>query len=108
MINITTPLTKDVIKTLKAGDSLLLSGVIYTARDAAHKRMCEDYEKGIPFPIELSGQLIYYAGPCPAKPGEVSALAGLQPPAGWMRMHRCCLIRGLVQCLARVQETVQL
>ena len=71
MINITTPLTKDVIKTLKAGDSLLLSGVIYTARDAAHKRMCEDYEKGIPFPIELSGQLIYYAGPCPAKPGEV-------------------------------------
>lgn len=73
---ISTPLDKETIRTLKAGDSLLLSGVIYTARDAAHKRMCEDYEKGIPFPMELSGQLIYYAGPCPAKPGEVIGSCG--------------------------------
>lgn len=76
MREITTPLTAEVIKALKAGDSLLLTGVIYTARDAAHKRMCEDYEKGIPFPMELDGQLIYYAGPCPAKPGEIIGSCG--------------------------------
>lgn len=70
------PMGRELIKTLRAGDSLLLSGVIYTARDAAHKRMCEDYEKGIPFPIELEGNLIYYAGPCPAKPGEVIGSCG--------------------------------
>ena len=76
MKRITTPLTDDTIKGLKAGDRVLLSGVIYTARDAAHKRMCEDYEKGIPFPIDVCGQLIYYAGPCPAKPGEVIGSCG--------------------------------
>lgn len=73
---ISLPLERDTIKSLKAGDSLLISGVIYTARDAAHKRMCEDYEKGIEFPFDLNGQLIYYAGPCPAKPGEVIGSCG--------------------------------
>ena len=73
---ITTPLTKDTISELKAGDSVLLSGIIYTARDAAHKRMVEDYEKGIDFPFDLKGQIIYYAGPCPAKPGEVIGSCG--------------------------------
>ncbi len=73
---ITPPLTNEVIKTLKAGDSVLITGVIYTARDAAHKRMCEDFEKGIDFPFDLDGQLIYYAGPCPAKPGEVIGSCG--------------------------------
>ncbi|MEE0943925.1 MAG: Fe-S-containing hydro-lyase [Clostridia bacterium] len=73
---ITPPLSKEVINTLKAGESVLITGVIYTARDAAHKRMCDDYEKGIPFPFDLKGQLIYYAGPCPAKPGEVIGSCG--------------------------------
>lgn len=76
MKNITAPLSKEVIKALRAGDSVMLSGVIYTARDAAHKRMCEDYEKGIDFPFDLKGQLVYYAGPCPAKPGEVIGSCG--------------------------------
>lgn len=64
------------IEELKAGDSLLLSGVIYTARDSAHKRMCEDFENGKGFPFDIKGQAIYYAGPCPAKPNEVIGSCG--------------------------------
>lgn len=73
---ITAPLTKEIIKDLKAGDSVLLSGVIYTARDAAHERMTRNFKNGEPFPIELNNQVIYYAGPCPAKPGEVIGSCG--------------------------------
>lgn len=65
-----------LIKSLKAGDRLLLSGVIYTARDAAHKRMCEDFLNGKGFPFDISGKAVYYAGPCPAKPGEVIGSCG--------------------------------
>ena len=74
--HINTPLTKDVIKTLRAGDSVLISGIIYTARDAAHERMTNDYKEGKPFPIDLKDNVIYYAGPCPAKPGEVIGSCG--------------------------------
>lgn len=68
--------TEDKIKSLSAGDSLLISGRIYTARDAAHKRMVQDYERGIAFPFDIKGQAIYYAGPCPAKPGEIIGSCG--------------------------------
>lgn len=61
---------------LKAGDSILISGVIYTARDAAHKRMKEDFESGKGFPFDIKGQAVYYAGPCPAKPQEVIGSCG--------------------------------
>ena len=64
------------ITSLKAGDTILLSGIIYTARDAAHKRMYEDYKSGKGFPFDIKGQAIYYAGPCPAKPGEVIGSCG--------------------------------
>ena len=70
------PITKDVIRDLKAGDSVLISGIIYTARDAAHERMVSDYKNGKGFPISLDGEIIYYAGPCPAKPGEVIGSCG--------------------------------
>lgn len=73
---ITAPLTEEVIKTLRAGDSVLISGTIYTARDAAHERMTNNFKNGEPFPIELKNQVIYYAGPCPAKPGEVIGSCG--------------------------------
>lgn len=73
---ITAPITKEIVKTLKAGDSVLLSGVIYTARDAAHERMINNFKNGNPFPIDLKNQVIYYAGPCPAKPGEVIGSCG--------------------------------
>lgn len=69
-------LNNEIIKSLKAGDSLLLSGIIYTARDAAHERMIKNFEKGIDFPFDIKGQVIYYAGPCPAKPGEVIGSCG--------------------------------
>lgn len=73
---ITAPLTEGVIKTLRAGDSVLISGIIYTARDAAHERMTRNFKNGEPFPIDLKNQVIYYAGPCPAKPGEVIGSCG--------------------------------
>ena len=65
-----------MIARLKAGDSVLLSGIIYTARDAAHRRMYEDFTAGRGFPFDIKGQAIYYAGPCPAKPGEVIGSCG--------------------------------
>jgi fumarate hydratase subunit beta len=70
MINITTPLTEDVRKKLKAGDEVLLTGTILTARDAAHKRLCEYLEKGKALPLNLKDAVIYYCGPTPAKPGK--------------------------------------
>ena len=65
---ITTPLTDDVIESLRAGDRAMISGVVYAARDAAHKRMMEQLEKGEPLPFDVKGQVIYYVGPTPAKP----------------------------------------
>lgn len=75
-IKVSLPLRDEDIETLKAGDRVLLSGVVYTARDAAHKRMTEQEQQGIALPFEVSGQVIYYTGPTPAKPGEVIGSAG--------------------------------
>ncbi len=69
-VNITTPITREKARSLNAGDIVYITGTIYTARDAAHKRMLEDPEKGIELPIDLKDQTIYFAGPAPAKPGE--------------------------------------
>lgn len=73
---ITTPLTLDKVKGLKAGDSVLISGVIYTARDAAHKRLVELLDKGEELPIDVKDAIIYYVGPTPAKPGKPIGSAG--------------------------------
>lgn len=73
-IKINTPIKKEDRLKLKAGDSVLISGVIYTARDAAHERMAMNFKSG--FPIDLKDQVIYYAGPCPAKPGDVIGSCG--------------------------------
>ena len=70
-VKITTPLTREQVKNLKAGDSCLISGVIYTARDAAHKRFYELLEKGEELPVEIKDTVIYYVGPAPAKEGKV-------------------------------------
>lgn len=70
MINITTPLTVDVRKKLKAGDEVLLTGTILTARDAAHKRLHDMIKKGRPLPLNLKNTVIYYCGPTPARPGR--------------------------------------
>ena len=75
-ITIQTPLTKDTARKLKSGDSCLISGVIYTARDAAHKRLMERLDTGEELPFELKGSAIYYVGPTPERPGEVIGSAG--------------------------------
>ena len=75
-IRLQTPLTEADVLSLKIGDQVLLSGVIYTARDAAHKRMAEALAAGQPLPIPLEGQVIYYVGPAPTRPGEVIGPAG--------------------------------
>ena len=64
------PFTDEKIKSLKAGEMVYISGTVYTGRDAAHKRLCEMIERGEKMPFDFEGQAIYYAGPCPAKPGK--------------------------------------
>ena len=64
------PLIGEEIGSLRAGDSVLLTGTIYTGRDAAHKRLCALVAEGKPLPFDVRGQVIYYAGPCPARPGD--------------------------------------
>jgi len=76
MIKIQTPLTKEKTKKLTAGDQVLLSGVIYTARDQGHKRLVEMLDSKEKLPFDLKDQIIYYVGPAPAKPGEVIGSAG--------------------------------
>ena len=73
---ITLPLTDEVIQDLKAGDEVLLNGVLYVARDAAHKRILEALEQGEPPPFDIKGETIYYMGPSPARPGKVIGSAG--------------------------------
>ena len=75
-ISITTPLSKEDARALKAGDSVLLTGVIYTARDAAHKRLCELADQGKELPMEIKDAVIYFVGPTPARPGEAIGSAG--------------------------------
>lgn len=75
-IRISAPLSKESLKTLKAGDSCLISGVLYTARDAAHKRLCELVAEGKPLPVEIKDAVIYFVGPSPAKPGRAIGSAG--------------------------------
>jgi len=76
MIEIFTPLDDLTIASLSAGDQVLLSGVVYTGRDAAHARMAETLRRNEKLPLELAGQVIYYVGPTPAPPGRVIGSAG--------------------------------
>lgn len=76
MKKITTPLTDDIIKDLKVGDMVSITGMIYTARDAAHKKLIDLVENGEDLPFDPNGAVIYYVGPTPAKPGQVIGSAG--------------------------------
>ncbi len=75
-IRMNTPLSDADVEKLKAGDKVLLNGVIYTGRDAAHKRLFDLLKEGKPLPIDVKGQVIYYVGPAPAKPGQAIGSAG--------------------------------
>ncbi len=70
------PLTDETLKDLKAGDNILLTGVMYVGRDAAHKRLVEALDQGKPLPFDITGQTIYFMGPSPAKPGKPIGAAG--------------------------------
>lgn len=75
-MKINLPFTEEIIKSLKIGDTVYISGTIYTARDAAHKRFAESLDHGEDLPIPIKNQVIYYAGPCPAKPGDIVGSCG--------------------------------
>ena len=105
-----TPLSKQDLAPLKAGDTVLLSGVVYTARDAAHARMMELLDKGEPLPFPMEGAAIYYVGPTPAKPGQVIGSAG-PTTSGRMDAYAPTLMRagarGMIGKGARLPEVVE-
>lgn len=73
---ITPPLTEEVVSRLKAGDEVFITGIIYAARDAAHKKMVDLIKEGKELPFDIKGQIVYYVGPSPAKPGQPIGSAG--------------------------------
>jgi len=75
-VKLQAPLPEADVRSLKAGDQVSLTGVIYTARDIAHKRLCESIDSGAELPFELEGAVIYFCGPTPARPGRVIGAAG--------------------------------
>ena len=103
------PITDEDIKNLKAGDSVLLTGTIITGRDAAHKRLFELLEQGKPLPVDLRGEVIYYVGPAPAKPGYAVGPAG---PTSSYRMDKYTPalldlgLKGMIGKGARSQEVI--
>ena len=76
VIKITTPLSDEVVDSLKSGDQVSINGILYTARDAAHKRLIDLLDHGDELPFDIKGQIIYYVGPTPAKPGAIIGSAG--------------------------------
>lgn len=112
-INLQTPLPPEELLKLRAGDSVTISGIIYTARDAAHKRMVECLEKGKPLPFALQGSCIYYAGPTPAKPGRVIGSIGPTTSGRMDKYTPLLLHNGLVGMIGKgprskaVLETMQ-
>ena len=90
-MNLHTPLTQESIKRLKAGDSINLTGAIYTARDAAHLRMYDAFNSGEASPFDYTGQVVFYAGPCPAPPGKPIGSVG-PTTAGRMDAYSPALI----------------
>jgi len=81
------PIRKEEIKNLKAGDYVYINGIIYTARDAAHKRMDDTLTRGEKLPLDIKNQMIYYMGPSPAEKAELLDQQGLLQPVVWINMH---------------------
>ncbi len=106
---ITLPLTEELARTLHAGDTVLLTGFIYTSRDAGHKRMCETLAKGEPLPFDPTDATIYYVGPTPAKPGQVIGSAG-PTTSGRMDAYAPTMMaagaRGMIGKGARLPEVI--
>lgn len=107
---ITTPLTKDKVRELKAGDIVLISGIVYTGRDAAHKRLVDLLKKGEKLPIDIENQIIYYVGPTPAKPNQIIGSAG-PTTSGRMDKYTPILLdkglRGMIGKGTRSHEVIE-
>ena len=107
---VTLPLTEELARTLKAGDEVLLTGTIYTSRDAGHKRMCEALARGEKLPFNPENATIYYVGPTPAKPGQVIGSAG-PTTSGRMDAYAPTMMsvgaRGMIGKGARLPEVVE-
>ena len=108
-ISIKTPISREDVRKLKAGDSCLISGVIYTARDAAHKRLCEIVAAGKELPFDVKDSVIYFVGPTPAKPGQAIGSAG-PTTSGRMDAYAPTMMsvgaRGMIGKGARLPEVV--
>lgn len=104
------PLTEELAKTLHAGDTVYLTGEIYTSRDAGHKRMCETLERGEQLPFDPKDATLYYVGPTPARPGQVIGSAG-PTTSGRMDAYAPTMIsvgaRGMIGKGARLSEVVE-
>lgn len=92
IIKVETPFTNDAVKRLKAGDPVEISGIVYAARDAAHKKLIGLLDEGKELPFDIRNQIIYYVGPCPAGPGQVIGSAG-PTTSGRMDAYAPLLIR---------------
>lgn len=95
---ITTPIKDEDIINLKAGEMVFISGTVYTSRDAGHKRLVEMLEKGEEMPFDFEGQVVYYAGPCPNKPGHVIGSIG-PTTSGRMDLYSPKLIENGLKCM---------
>ena len=109
-VKITAPLSREAAKALRAGDSCLISGVIYTARDAAHKRLCDLVAAGKELPLDIRDAIIYFVGPTPAKPGQAIGSAG-PTTSGRMDAYAPTMLsvgaRGMIGKGARLPEVVE-
>jgi fumarate hydratase subunit beta len=106
VINLTLPLKDEVLNSLKAGDKVLVSGTVFTARDAAHKRICEYLDSGKPLPFDLTGAAIFYAGPTPARPGKVCGAIGPTTSARMDRYTPRLLAEGVKVLIGKGERSV--
>ncbi len=110
MKRISLPLSEEEVLSLKSGDRVLLTGYIYTSRDAGHKRMCETLEKGGELPFDIKNSVIYYVGPTPAREGQIIGSAG-PTTSGRMDKYAPILIekglRGMIGKGARSEEVIE-
>ncbi len=100
-MKLTTPLTEEIVAQLRAGDKVSITGTIYVARDAAHKRMVAALDAGESLPFDPQGQIIYYMGPSPAKPGEPIGSAGPTTSGRMDRFTPALLERGMVAAIGK-------
>ena len=108
--HITLPLTEEIARTLRAGDTVYLTGEVYTSRDAGHKRMCDSLSRGDPLPFDPKDATIYYVGPSPARPGQVIGSAG-PTTSGRMDAYAPTMLsqgaRGMIGKGARSAEVIE-